>query len=215
MEALYQGQSSQATITMDVVTPQFQRTLKMQSSSMGTQHSFIRILSPRKERGIATLKISEEMWNYFPRINKVVKVPPSMMMGAWMGSDFTNDDLVKQTTLTDEYNLTMETTQTQYIISLVPKQQTVTVWGKIDYVVQREHMTPASQSFYDEDGTLIRKMEFSQLKDFSGRLIPSILTMTPINKPGHQTIITYNQLEFQPHRIDDSVFTLRHLKSRF
>ncbi|MDP6650617.1 MAG: outer membrane lipoprotein-sorting protein, partial [Gammaproteobacteria bacterium] len=110
MEALYQGESSSAAMTMIVETPQYQRTMEMQSSSMGTENAFIRILSPRKDRGIATLKLDMEMWNYLPKINKVIKVPPSMMMGSWMGSDFTNDDLVKQTTLTEEYFLALEET---------------------------------------------------------------------------------------------------------
>ena len=116
MEVLYQGQSSSAIMTMIVETPQYRRTMEMQISSFGTEKSFIRILSPRKDRGIATLKLDMEMWNYLPKINKVIKVPPSMMMGSWMGSDFTNDDLVKQTTLTEEYTLTLEETDELYTI---------------------------------------------------------------------------------------------------
>ena len=102
MESLYRGNSSKADITMIVETPQYQRTMQMTSTAIGEEQSFIRILTPKKDRGISTLKLDQEMWNYFPKINKVIKVPPSMMMGSWMGSDFTNDDLVKQTTLTDE-----------------------------------------------------------------------------------------------------------------
>ena len=107
----------------------------MTSAAMGNEQSFIRILTPKKDRGISTLKLDSEMWNYFPKINKVIKVPPSMMMGSWMGSDFTNDDLVKETTLTDEYDLSLTTTQNQYTITLEPREKTVTVWGKIEYVV--------------------------------------------------------------------------------
>ncbi|MCH8265678.1 MAG: outer membrane lipoprotein-sorting protein [Proteobacteria bacterium] len=105
MEALYQGTSSSAKMTMIVETPQYRRTMEMESSSMGTKNSFIRILSPRKDRGIATLKLDMEMWNYLPKINKVIKVPPSMMMGSWMGSDFTNDDLVRESNLYEDYDL--------------------------------------------------------------------------------------------------------------
>ena len=215
MEALYQGASSSATMTMIVETPQYQRTMEMQASSMGTENSFIRILSPRKDRGIATLKLDMEMWNYLPKINKVIKVPSSMMMGSWMGSDFTNDDLVKQTTLTDEYALTLEETDGLYTIVLVPKEETVTVWGKIEYVVNKQYMVPVSQFFYDDNGEVIRKLEFSELKDFSGRMVPSRLEMFPMNKEGNKTIIIYDSLEFNPPDVDESIFTLRNLRSRF
>ncbi|MDP6536306.1 MAG: outer membrane lipoprotein-sorting protein [Gammaproteobacteria bacterium] len=215
MEALYQGVSSSATMTMIVETPQYQRTMEMQANSMGTENTFIRILSPRKDRGIATLKLDMEMWNYLPKINKVIKVPPSMMMGSWMGSDFTNDDLVKQTTLTKEYFLTLEETDELYTIILVPKEETVTVWGKIDYVVDKQYMVPVGQNFYDDRGELVRKLEFSELKEFSGKMIPSRLEMIPMNKEGHKTIVIYDDLQFSPPDVDESIFTLRNLRSRF
>ena len=215
MEELYRGESSLARMTMIVETPQFQRTMEMESSSLGTEKAFIRILAPRKDRGIATLKLDLEMWNYLPKINKVIKVPPSMMMGSWMGSDFTNDDLVKQTTLTDDYDLTLEETDTEYRITLVPKSNTVTVWGKIDYNVNKELMIPLSQNFYDDSDRLIRKMEFSEPREISGLLIPSRMEMIPINKEGHKTVIIYDELQFDPPEIDESIFTMRNLRSRF
>jgi hypothetical protein len=215
MEALYQGNSSTATITMIVSTPQYKRTMEMESASMGRENSFIRILSPRKDRGISTLKLEKEMWNYFPKINKVIKVPPSMMMGSWMGSDFTNDDLVKQTTLTDEYDLSITETDTLYSITLIPKEQTVTVWGKIEYVVNRKLMVPVSQLFYDDNDKLVRKMVFSELKEFSGRTLPSVMEMIPLNKKDHKTTIVYDDLELDANDVDASIFTLRNLKSRF
>lgn len=215
MEALYRGESSKATLTMKVETPQYSRTMQMESSSVGQQDAFIRILSPKKDRGISTLKLDKEMWNFFPKINKVIKVPPSMMMGSWMGSDFTNDDLVKQTTLTQEYDLQLTETLTEYNITLLPREQTVTVWGRIDYIVNKEHLVPVSQNFYDDEGVMIRKMVFSELKDFGGRIMPSVMEMIPLNKEGHRTVIIYDNLEFDPPDVDESIFTLRHLKSRF
>ena len=215
MEALYRGESSKATMTMKVETPQYSRTMQMESSSVGQQDAFIRILSPKKDRGISTLKLDQEMWNFFPKINKVIKVPPSMMMGSWMGSDFTNDDLVKQTTLTQEYDLQLTETLTEYNITLLPREQTVTVWGRIDYIVNKEHLVPVNQNFYDDEGVMIRKMVFSELKDFGGRIVPSVMEVIPLNKEGHRTVIIYNNLEFDPPDVDESIFTLRHLKSRF
>ena len=215
MEELYRGESSLARMTMIVETPQYERTMEMESSSIGTEKAFIRILAPRKDRGIATLKLDLEMWNFLPKINKVIKVPPSMMMGSWMGSDFTNDDLVKQTTLTEEYALTMEESDDQYTIILVPKSNTVTVWGKIDYVVNKEPLIPVSQNFYDDNGKLIRKMEFSEPRQIENLFIPTRMEMIPMNKEGHKTIIIYDELLFDPPDIDESIFTLRNLRSRF
>lgn len=215
MEEIYRGDSSRAKVSMSIETPEYQRTLEMEAESIGTKESFIRILTPKKDRGIATLKLDMEMWNYFPKINKVIKIPPSMMMGSWMGSDFTNDDLVKQTTLTEEYKLHMDETADEYRITLTPKEQTVTVWGKIEYVVKKEPLIPVSETFYDDAGKLIRKLAFKEPKDFSGKLLPSVLEMVPLNKEGHRTVITYEELEFNPPDVKQDDFTLRNLTSRF
>jgi len=214
MEALYRGETSQARITMKVITPQYQRVMNLSTISQGTDKFFIRVLSPRRDSGITTLKLGEEMWNYFPKIDKVIKVPPSMMMGSWMGSDFTNDDLVKETTLSDDYDLSLTETPEQYSITLLPHAQTITVWGKIKYIIDKNLLVPVAQHYYDDRGVLIRTLTFSDLKDYDGRLLPSHLEMNTLNKPGHSTHITYETLEFDPDNIPDNVFTLRNLQSR-
>jgi hypothetical protein len=215
MEQLYRGDSSRSTITMKVETPQYERMMKMEGMSMGEEHAFFRFLSPKKDRGIATLKRDQEMWNFFPKINKVIKVPPSMMMGSWMGSDFTNDDLVKETTLIDAYHLALEETKTEYHVTLTPKEKTVTVWGKIDYIVNKSPLLPLSQIFYDDNGERIRRMTFSEPREFDGTLMPSILEMVPLNKEGHRTLIIYDEMEFNPEGVNEQTFSLRNLKSRF
>lgn len=215
MEQLYRGDSSDATITMIVETPQYQRTLKMNGKSMGKELAFFRILSPRKDRGVSTLKRYEEMWNYFPKINKVIKVPPSMMMGSWMGSDFTNDDLVKETQLIDAYDLSMTETDTEYHVTLTPREQTVTVWGKIDYIISKDPLLPKAQVFYDDDGERVRELTFGEAREFDGKLMPSELQMKPLNKPGHLTRIIYEDINFNPPDVTEDVFTMRNLKSRF
>ena len=215
MEQLYRGDASKALITMQVTTPQYQRELKMQTQSLGRDFAFFRITAPRKDRGISTLKRDEEMWNFFPKINKVIKVPPSMMMGSWMGSDFTNDDLVKETTLTDAYHLSLTETEDEYLVTLTPKAQTVTVWGKIDYIVTKEPLVPRAQIFYDDNGEKIRRLEFSEPKDFDGRMMPSVLDMMPLRKQGHRTRIIYDSITFDDDTVNEETFTLRNLKSRF
>jgi outer membrane lipoprotein-sorting protein len=215
MEQLYRGSSSDSKITMVIETPRYQRSMQMSGQSMGREFGFFRILSPKKDRGIATLKRDEEMWNYFPKINKVIKVPPSMMMGSWMGSDFTNDDLVKETQLIDAYNIQMTETDDQYRFTLTPKEQTVTVWGSIDYVVSKSPLLPLSQSFFDDQGEKIRVMTFSAPKEIGGRLMPSILEIEPLNKPGHRTRVIYDEIVFDPPGITEQTFSMRNLKSRF
>lgn len=215
MEDLYRGNAAKARLTMQVETPNYQRTLTMDSQSLGEEMMLIRILSPRKDRGITTLKRENEMWNYFPKINKVIKVPPSMMMGSWMGSDFTNDDLVRETSLVDEYQLSYSETETEYFITLIPREQTVTVWGKIEYTISKDGLMPVSEIFYDDKGEKIRVLSFSDVKEFSGRKLPARLEMVPLNKEGHKTVVIYDELEFDPPDITDAVFSLRNLKKRF
>ena len=215
MEQLYRGSSSDSKITMVIETPRYQRSMQISSQSAGREFGFFRILSPKKDRGIATLKRDEEMWNYFPKINKVIKVPPSMMMGSWMGSDFTNDDLVKETQLVDAYDIQMTETDDQYRFTLIPKEQTVTVWGSIDYVVSKSPLLPLSQSFFDDQGKKMRVMTFSAPKEIGGRLMPSILEIKPMNKPGHRTRVIYNEIVFDPPGITEQTFSMRNLKSRF
>jgi len=215
MEDLYRGNAAKATLTMQVETPNYQRTLTMESQSLGEENMLIRILSPKKDRGITTLKRENEMWNFFPKINKVIKVPPSMMMGSWMGSDFTNDDLVRETSLIDEYQLSYRETTESYFITLLPREQTVTVWGKIEYTISKENLLPVSETFYDEKGEKIRALQFSDVKEFSGRLLPSRLEMVPLNKDGHKTIVIYDDMEFDPPEVTAEIFSLRNLKKRF
>ena len=215
MEQLYRGVSSDSKLTMVVETPQYKRTMQMTGQSMGKELGFFRILSPKKDRGIATLKRDVEMWNYFPKINKVIKVPPSMMMGAWMGSDFTNDDLVKETQLIDAYDISMIETDSEYQFSLVPNEQTVTVWGKIEYVVSKSPLLPVSQAFFDEDGEKIRVMTFTEPKELGGRLMPTVLEMRPLNKEGHRTLVIYEDIVFDPPGITEKSFSMRNLKARF
>lgn len=214
VDELYRGESSEVSISMEIVTPDWERTLEMQAWSIGMEKTFIRILAPKKDRGVATLKLDDEMWMYYPKINKAIKVPPSMMMSSWMGSDFTNDDLVKESSLADDYNIDREDTDTTHILTLVPKEDTVTVWAKIVVVINREDLMPIEQWYYNERGEQVRQMKFLENKDFNGRVLPARLEMIPLNKEGHKTVIVYNDVKIDVE-IDEDIFTWRHLKERF
>jgi len=145
----------------------------------------------------------------------VIKVPPSMMMGSWMGSDFTNDDLVKETQLIDSYKLRLIERDDQYEVTLIPKEQTVTVWDKIVYTISKDPLLPLSQAFFDGDGEKVRELTFHEPKQYYGVLMPSILEMRPLNKEGHLTRIIYDDIKFNVPDITKDTFSLRNLKSRF
>ncbi len=214
IDELYRSHSSISSMTMEIVTPNWQRSLKMEAWTIGMDDTFIRILTPKKDRGVATLKKEKEMWNYFPKINKVIKVPPSMMMGSWMGSDFTNDDLVREASLVEDYHVKLNSEGAAHHFTLTPKQQTVTVWGRIEIRAHKDSLLPIEQAYFNEKGDKVRIMTFSEVKQFSGRMMPSVMTMTPLNKDGHKTTIRYDDLQLDVD-IEDDVFTLRNLKKRF
>ena len=215
MEALYRQESSTFTLSMAIKTPDYQRQLTLVGASQGQDYSYFRILAPKKDRGVATLKRENEMWNYLPKINRIIKVPPSMMMNAWMGSDFTNDDLVKQTTLSEAYTLSLVSLADTYEVSLIPKEETVTVWGRIVYTVLKSPLIPQGQTFFDDKGVAVRTLTFSEPRLFGSLVLPAKLVMTPLNKKGFETVIVYEDLTVNDPSITAETFTLRALKRRF
>jgi hypothetical protein len=214
VDRLYRADKSFATVEMRIETPEWKRTLEINVWAMGLEKTFIRILAPSKDKGVATLRIQNEMWNFFPKIDKTMKVPPSMMMGSWMGSDFTNDDLVKESTLLNDYESKLLTNadKENYSIELKPKQNTATVWGKIIMVIKKDNSQPVRQEYYDDKGIKLREIVFKDVRKFGNKSIPAIMELTPFNKPGHKTIIEYKQLEFG--NVENSVFTQMNLQKR-
>jgi len=215
IDKLYRSETSYSSMEMTIDNPNWTRTLKLEAWTEGMEKTFFHILSPKKDKGIATLRIGNEMWNYFPKINKVMKVPPSMMMGSWMGSDFTNDDIVKESTFLEDYDrrlLTAEGKAPDYhYIELRPKESTVTVWGKIEIKVRKDTYTPVQIDYFDEKGRKIRIQTFSDIKDFNGRKLPSRMDMIPFNKKGRKTTIRYLEADFDKELPFDT-FSLSNLK---
>ena len=217
MDKLYRADTSYAKFSMTIVTPDWQRTLELEAWTEGLDKTFILIDSPLKDRGTTTLRVKTEMWNYFPKIDKVMRVPPSMMMGSWMGSDFNNDDLVKESTFINDYTGQLvqpaEAQPGYYYLELKPKAATVTVWAKITAVVQKEGYLPVTETYYDEKGKPMRVIEFKEVKELGGRRIPSVMELTPISKPGHRTTITYTEAQFnQP--LPANTFSLQNLQKK-
>ncbi|MCP4686390.1 MAG: outer membrane lipoprotein-sorting protein [bacterium] len=217
IDELYRSKTSYSELEMEIVTPHWQRTLAMYGWSEGMDRTFIRLTAPKKEKGVATLRIENEMWNYLPRTNKIIKIPPSMMMSSWMGSDFTNDDLVKEFSLFEDYTYKLirpEGAEDSLIyVNCIPREDLPIVWGNIVIAARERDHLPVWSKYYDEKGVLMRVLNYTNVQNFGDRVIPATLEMIPQNKEGHKTVIHYRKLEFDVP-LDDDVFSQRRLRSQ-
>ena len=171
----------------------------------------------RARKGV-TLKVAENIWNYLPKINRVTKVPASMMAGSWMGSHFTNDDLVKESTFEDDYDsrLSFEGErdgQTIYEVTSLPKPDAAVVWGKVVMRIAQQTLAPFQALYYDEEGVLIRTLTFDQIQQIDGRAVPMRMALQPEDKPNESTVIVYHDIEFGVP-LDTDFFSLQSLKQR-
>jgi Outer membrane lipoprotein-sorting protein len=216
VDRLLRGESSHGIATLEVVTEHWNRSLSMEVWSLGTEYSLVRITSPAKEAGTATLKAQDNIWNYLPKVDRTIKIPASMMMGSWMGSHFTNDDLVKESRLVEDYDIALSFEgdrdgQAVWEFKLTPKPDAPVVWGHIEYRVRKAELMPLWARYYDENGKLIRTLDFSDFKEMGGRLVPAVMNMAPEDKPGESTTIRYEQLEFGI-ALEPSFFSLQTLR---
>ncbi len=211
----FRSSTSASELEMQIETKNWKRTLKMRMWTKGLDKTLIRIDSPKKDRGVSTLKRDKSMWNYFPKINKVIKIPASMMMGSWMGSDFTNDDLVKDNTFVNDYTheFINKEDKEYYHIEIFPKKETVTVWGKIILKIRKSDNIIAQETFYDEKGEKIKIMEFTDIKVMGGKKIPATMTLIPLKKKNQKTTIKYIKATFNGP-VKDLIFTRKNLQKR-
>ena len=210
------GTSSKAVAIMRIVRPDWSREISMKMWSLGTKRSIVLITGPARDKGTATLMRDKEIWNWQPSIERVIKLPPSMMMQSWMGSDFTNDDLVKQSSILKDYTHkllkdTNITGRSCYQIELIPFEGAPVVWGKIIMCISKEEDLQLSSKFYDEDGYLINTMNASKIKEMGGKIIPAYMEMIPADNPKQKTIFEYLELEFDVD-IEDSFFSIQNMK---
>ena len=212
VEQQYMGASSRALTTMQVKTAHWERTLEMEAWSLERDYYLVRILEPAKERDVATLKRSQEVWNYLPKVDRVIKVPPSMMGGSWMGSHITNDDLVKANHIDEEYTLRLlEETDTHYVVECLPKAEAAVVWGKIVYRIRKQPQVPVQIDYFDEEMILVREIYFDDIQQIGDRIVPMRLTVRPVEKPGEMTVLHYRELVYDLP-LDETFFSLRNLK---
>ncbi len=215
-ENKFKGETSQGKFTMIINTPDYQRTLKMESYNKGKDKALIVITSPPKEAGNKTLKIGKELWTYLKSTETTMKLPASMMLQSWNGSDLTNDDLVRESSLYDDYELKMLFeekigNEICWKIELVPKPNAPVVWDRIYYWVRKIDYNPSLVQYYNERGELVRTMKFSDIKNIDGRIIPSKWTIINEKKKGNTTEFIYEDVKLDKP-IPDRVFSFRELE---
>jgi outer membrane lipoprotein-sorting protein len=218
VEKLLWGNTVQGIYLMTITTPRWERTLELRVWMDRPRRSFVRIASPAKEAGIGSLRIGSEMWNYLPNVERTIKIPPSMMLQPWMGSDFTNDDLVKESSILDDYthkvvgSVTLDGAEAWQIEAL-PKPDAAVVWGRIVYTVRRSDSMPLKQEFFSERGDLTRVLTYSDVRRVADRVMPTRWEMRPSAKPGQSTTIVLRDAVFN-RPVDDEIFTQRHLQKK-
>ncbi len=216
VDDLLRGESSRGKVRMEVVTERWTRTMEMEMWSLGQEYSLVRVLSPSREAGTATLKVDRDIWNYLPRVDRTIKVPGSGMGGSWMGSHFTYDDLVRESSMVDDYEIEVsfegEREGTEiWEFTLIPLPEAPVVWGRLELEVRKSDRMPLESRYFDDRGELARTMTFSDFRTMDGRLVPTELSMHPEDKPGERTTLLYEDLEFDAE-LQASFFSLQRLR---
>lgn len=194
LDALFRSTSSRSRMVMTITTPQYERRLEMQSLSRGLDDTLVVILSPQKERGTATLKRGREMWNYLPKVAKTIRVPPSMMMGSWMGSDVTNDDMVRASSWEKDYDVAFADDQAgagQRCLRYTPRPGAAVTWSRIVACFERATDLPQTLAYFDEKGRKARTLSYRDVRDLGGRRLPSLWLIEPHlpDRQGHRTSV--------------------------
>ncbi len=214
MELQTRGESSQGELDLEIVSPSFQRRLGIRFWTQGNEKALVRVTAPSKEAGIGWLRLGDLMWNYFPKVERTIKIPPSVMMQPWNGSDFTNDDMMKASSFVTDYRHRLLQTRPdsdgyRWEIECVPRPDRPVVWGKLVFRVKADFL-PVRQEFYDERGQLVKSLVFSDVRKVGERPFPHTWTMTNLKKPGCRTVIRYREVAFD-RTLPEDTFSLRRL----
>ncbi|MCF8331863.1 MAG: outer membrane lipoprotein-sorting protein [Bacteroidales bacterium] len=212
----FRGESSKGKMRMMIERPNWTRTIEMKNWSLGTEYSMILITAPAKEKGQAFLKRQNEMWHWMPSIERMIKIPPSMMMQSWMGSDFTNDDLVQESSIVSDYHKKVTGSETVngfecHKIKLSPKEDAAVVWGEIVIWISKKGYYQLKAEYFDDFGDLVQTMTASDIRTFDDRKLPAKMSITPADKSGHQTTLEFVEMEFNVD-IKESFFSQQRMK---
>lgn len=212
------GKTMVGEFTMEIVRPEYQRELKMKSWNQGNEKALLEVTSPPKEAGNKTLKIGNELWTYLSATETTMKLPSSMLLQSWNGSDLTNDDLVRESSLSKDYNISLAGEEKQedydcYKLKLIPKPEAPVVWGSILYWVRKSDYLPVMTRYYDDDDELIRTFYFQEYKKMDGRLIPSVWKIVDELEDNNYTKFIYESVDFDTN-IPPRIFSFRQLERK-
>jgi outer membrane lipoprotein-sorting protein len=220
-EDALRGQSAELKLRMTITTPRWTRELVIRSwDDRAHDRSFIRVLEPAKDKGTGFLRDRDAFWTWLPRVERAMRVPPSMMLQSWMGSDFTNDDLARESSLERDYEPRLLGEQnvdgvTALGLELIPKPEAPVVFAKLELWIQKSSYAPLRYVYYDEPEpghfVALREMRFSDVKQVQGRPLPHTWEMTPLDKPGHKTRVVLEEVAFDLP-LDDAIFTQQNLR---
>ncbi|EOG1476720.1 outer membrane lipoprotein-sorting protein [Vibrio parahaemolyticus] len=211
------GKSSYSEATMEIVRPEWTRSMTMKSWTKGTELSLVLVTAPAKDKGSASLKRHREMWNWVPSIERVIKIAPSMLSQSWMGSDFTNDDLINQSSIVVDYqhallgNDSFEGDKV-WVIEATAKPDALVVWNKVTLWISQSTYLQRKVEFYDEFDERVNVLTTYDVKELGGRKIATRMEMKPVDKPGNKTIFTTHQAQFD-FNINDDFFSQQQMKS--
>lgn len=211
-----QGESSHAQITMQIIRPTWERSMSLETWSLGQDYSLMVVTAPARDEGTAYLKRTNEVWNWLPNVNRTIKLPPSMMSQSWMGSDFSNNDLVRESSIVTDYTHTLEGDSTvngyeTHKIGLTPEPDAPVVWDKVVAFISKDEYLQLRTEFYDERGELVRIMEGSQVDEIGGRIIPTRMEVIPADKPDQKTVLIYEDVEFNID-ISEDFFSIQNMR---
>ncbi len=193
--------SSESTMTMQIIRPSWTRSVSFKTWTLGTDYSLVLITAPAKEKGQAFLKRRNEMWNWNPQINRIIKLPPSMLAQGWMGSDFTNDDMLNQSSIVVDYTHAISGSESIsgrdcFRISLIPKEDAPVVWGRVVLWISKSDYLQLKAEYYDEDDLLMKTETASDIKNLGGRMIPARFELVPADRKGNITVVTVDAVKF-------------------
>ena len=212
----WRGLTSYTVMTMVIHRPDWERSMTMEAWTKGDDHSLVRVIEPKKDRGNGTLTDKNSMWTFSPKVNRVIKVPSSMMGQSWMGSDFSNKDIARADDIIDQYDHTVLSTRvaediTIYEIESVPHEDAAVVWGREVLSIRDDHVV-LEHAFYDQDGELVKTLQSLEIGEMGGRTIAQRQRMIKTDEPDEWTEVAVNEIEYEMD-LKDSLFTLSNLRN--
>jgi len=212
----WRGLTSYSDMTMTIHRPDWERSMRMKSWSKGEKMSLVRVTEPKKDAGNGTLVNGNSMWTFTPKINRIIKVPSSMMSQSWMGSDFSNKDISKSTDIIEQYDHELVGQEERdghvfYTVQSIPHEDAAVVWGK-EVLVVRDDYVLVEQQFWDQDGVLVKSLETLDIQEMGGRPVARVMRMGKVDTPDEWTEITANDIEFDLE-LPENLFTLSSLRN--